>query len=167
MKIIFNVLCALIFFFSMGCSPVKNEGFSPSIASLKLNETLVMKLQACHWGCTEGTVKFRGGKAIVGRHSLKLTTKEIESLDIYFLLGKSREESGRCSLPIEISFKHKKGLRVLSSKDVEIYPCFFRGQLGPIALVEHFNETATETPYWRLSPEEQNKKNSLIEFSKN
>ncbi len=145
----------------MGCAPVKNGAYSPSIASLKTNETLVMKLRACHWGCTEDTVKFRDGKAIVGRHSLKLTAKEIESLDTYFLLGKSREEGGRCSLAIEISFKHKKGLRVLSSKDVEIYPCFFRSHLGPIALVEHLNET----PYWRLSPEEQSKKNSLLESS--
>lgn len=164
MKTIFNIFCTFIFF-SLGCAPVKNGSYSPSIASLKTNETLVMKLRSCHWGCTEDTVKFRDGKAIVGRHSLELITKEIESLDTYFSLGKSREKSWRCSVSIEISFKHKKGLRALNAKGVEIYPCFFRGHLAPIALIEHLSETANETPDWRLLPEEQNKKNSLIEFS--
>ena len=148
----------------MGCSPVRNEAYSPSIASLKPNETLVMKLQACHWGCTQGIVKFRGGEAIVGRHSLKLTTEEIESLDTYFLQGKDLEESRNCSLPIKISFEHKKGSHILGSKDVEIYPCWFDSELGPLALVDHFNETPNETPFWRLSPEEQEKKNSLFEI---
>jgi len=147
-----------MFCLCMGCSISETENYNPSIASLKPNETLVMKFKACHWGCDKGTVKFRNNSVLNGNNNLELTLQEIEHLDAYFLQGKNREEGHRCSLPIEISFKHKKGLMTLNSKDALIYPCRSDDLITPLLLVIHFNETPNEIPFWRLSKEEQNKR---------
>lgn len=161
MKKLFNILCILIISVCIGCSSVNDEVYVPSIASLKPSETLVMKYRACHSGCTKGTVKFSNGEAVIGSRSLELTTKEIADLDSSFLRGE--DEGWFCSIRIEISFKHKKGIRTLNNKGVQIFPCdfFFVDTLTPEQLVFHLNESPDEIPYWRLSPEEQSKKASF------
>jgi len=149
----------------MGCTPEKDVAYVPSLTNLTSTETLVMKLRACHWGCTKGTVKFSDGTAAFGRHTLDLTSKEISDLDGYFTQGKPLDSAWGCSLPIYISFKKKRGFFTTNSKEKQIYPCSFREDhdfLNPVLLVRHFSETPKETPYWRLSPEEQSKKNVLI-----
>ena len=124
-----------------------------------------MKLRACHWGCTKGTVKFKDRKAAFSRYSLDLTSKEILNLDGYFQEGKALDSAWQCSLPIYISFKQRRGIFTINSKERLIYPCSFSEDekfLHPELLVRHFTETPKEVPYWRLSPEEQKKKNVLI-----
>ena len=164
MKTALKSLCVFGFLICMGCGPVKNTTYAPSLTNLDSSESLVMKLRACHWGCTKGTVKFRNGKATFGRHTLDLTSKEMLDLDGYFVKGKPLDSAWECSLPIYISFKQKRGIFTTNSKERQIYPCTFREDenfLHPELLVRHFSETPTETPYWRLSPEEQSKKNKL------
>jgi len=153
---VYTLLCAFI----LGCSLGDfDKNYVPSIESLKPDETLIMRLDACHWGCTKGTIKFKNGKAIKGFRSLDLTKTELSTLDIYFARGEKGEIIGagtRCSLPIEISFKQKKGFRIINEKSSLIYPCvFLETQITPLSLVEHFNEDPNEVPYWRLSPSQQ------------
>ena len=165
MKATLKNLCMLALFISLGCAPTKNTTYAPSLTKLDSNETLIMKLRACHNGCTKGVVKFRSGKAIFGRYSLELTPAEMLALDGYFVRGKSLNSAWECSLPIYISFKQKRGVFTINSKERQIYPCTFREDenfLHPELLVRHFTETPMEIPYWRLSSEERNKKNILI-----
>ena len=152
MKACISILFYLLILIGTGCSAVKDDSYLPSIASLESNEILVMHLDACHWGCTQGSIKFKNGAAIFKNSQLILRKDEIVDLDKYFTFGKSLEESWGCSLPIEIGFTLKKGLRRLKSKEVQLYPC---GGL-PIQLVKHLKETPKDIPFWRLSEEEQN-----------
>ena len=164
-KTTLKLLCMLGLLIAAGCTSAKDASYAPSIARLDSSETLVMKFKACHWRCTQGTVKFKDRKAVFGRYSLDLTSKEISNLDGYFLEGKPLDSEWRCSLPIYISFKQRRGIFTINSKERLIYPCPFgrdENFLHPELLVRHFAETPTETPYWRLSEEEQNKKNILI-----
>lgn len=156
MKITLKLLCIFGCLITIGCVPARDVSYAPSIANLDSSETLIMKLRACHNGCTKGTVKFRDRKAVFGSYSLDLTSKEISDLDGYFLEGKPLDSAWACSLPIHISFKLKKGIFAINSKEKMIYPCTFdRGEsfLNPQFLVRHFAETPTEIPHWRLSPE--------------
>ena len=165
MKVALKTLCVLGLLIGLGCAPAKNTTYAPSLTKLNSNETLIMKLRACHNGCTKGVVKFRSGKAAFGRHTLDLTPKEMLDLDGYFVEGKPLDSAWECSLPIHISFKQKRVIFTTNSKERQIYPCMFREDddfLHPELLVRHFSETPTETPYWRLSPEEQSEKNILI-----
>jgi hypothetical protein len=165
----FKFLSTLMLLISLGCSPSQNQAYVPSITSLSSNETLIMKLRACHWGCTKGTIKFRNGNAIYGRYALELTSKEISDLNSYFLLGRDLDSSWRCSLPIYISFRQANGIFTVNSKERQIYPCRFgdANSVNPEQLVRHFTETPTEIPYWRLSPEEQSKQHVQIAPAEN
>ena len=150
---------------TLGCSPSNNIPFVPSIDSLEANETLVMKLHACHHGCTKGIVKFKNKEVILGRHSLKLNAKEISELDRYFLLGEAVGSRWRCTLPIYIRFHKVRGLLTVNSKGWQIYPCpypYDESVVTPEQLVRFLSETPTETPYWRLSPEEKDKVNVIV-----
>jgi len=122
-----------------------------------------MKLRACHNGCTKGVVKFKNGKAVLGKYTIELTEKEIFDLDSYFMLGEALDKRWSCDLPIIISFKRMKSIRTINSKDKQIYPCRFfdYDTIDPEGLVRHLTETPTEIPFWRLSPEEQLKKMSI------
>jgi len=165
LKTALKLLCIFALLIVIGCAPAKDANYAPSIANLASDETLVMKLRACHWGCTKGTVKFGNRKAVFGRYSLDLTSKEISDLDGYFLQGKPLDSDWQCSLPIYIGFKQRRGIFTINSKERLIYPCLFDEDedfLHPETLVRHFTETPTEIPYWRLSPEEQSKINVLI-----
>lgn len=95
-----------------------------------------MHLDACHWECTQGSIKFKNGVAIFKNRQLILRQNEIVDLDKYFTFGKSLEESWGCSLPVEIGFTLKKGFRRLKSKEVQLYPC---GGL-PIQLLNHLKK---------------------------
>lgn len=141
----------------MSCTQTSDKTYIPSIAALKPNETLVMKFEACHWGCTKGTVKFKNRKAQLRFRQFDLTSKEIEELDKYFLNGPDVAFQERCSLPIKISFKLKKGLVMRGTKDTQIYSCslFEDDKISPFALVNHLKETSNEKPIWRLSQEER------------
>ena len=120
------------------------------------------------WGCTKGTVAFKENIALLDEHSLILTEPEIAGLDQYYKTGKSLEEGWRCSLPIEISFELKKGLKTVNSKELQIYPCHYRGSLPitsinsgvypvtPSELVHHLKKRSNEVPSWRLRAEERN-----------
>ncbi len=165
MKVALKGLYVLGLLICLGCAPVKNTTYAPSITNLDSGDTLVMKLRACHWGCTKGTVRFRNGKATLGGYTLDLTSKEILDLDGYFVTGKPLESAWECSLSIYITFKQKRGVFTINSKEKQIYPCRFREDdnfLHPELLVRHFTETPKEIPYWRLSSEEQSKINVLI-----
>ena len=165
MKVALKGLYVLGLLICLGCAPAKNATYAPSLTNLESSDTLVMKLRACHWGCTKGTVKFRNGKASLGKHTLDLTPKEMLDLNRYFAEGKALDSAWECSLPIYISFKQKRGFFTTNSKERQIYPCPFREDdnfLHPELLVRHFTETPMEIPYWRLSPEEQSKINVLI-----
>jgi len=158
MKIFLKSLTILAMCVCLGCGSENGSSYEPSIASLKPGETLVMKYKACHNGCTKGVVKFMNGNAIIGRHRLELSTQEIAELDHYFSLGE--DDVWLCSIDIQISFKRKNGMRTVDSKDAQTYPCsFFRDTaLTPEQLVSHLNKSPNEIPFWRLSPEEQNKR---------
>lgn len=152
-----KILCSLAAIICVGCSAVSDEAYVPSIANLEANETLVMKLRACHNGCTKGTVKFKNNEATLGHYALVLTKEEINDLDDYFVQGETLTNAYFCSLPIRISFKHKRGMKTLKSKESQIYPCGFGTDFSvyPETLVRHFTETPNETPFWRLSEAEQ------------
>ena len=66
MRLFGKLLISLAVLVMVSCNTGNNKAYSPSIAALKPNETLVMKLEACHWGCTKGTVKFKNNKAQLG-----------------------------------------------------------------------------------------------------
>ena len=140
-----------------GCNESPKSSLSPSIRALEPNETLVMEYSACHWGCTKGTVIFTENVAQLNGQSLTLTEPEINALDQYFQNGKSREEASYCSLPIEIKFKLKKGISVINTKDLQIYPCHFGGVylVTPEDLMYHFLRRSNEVPRWRLSADKQ------------
>ena len=156
MWIYLKFIIGLFAFILVGCAAQSDEPYTPSIAALKPNEALVMDLSACHWGCTEGEVKFENNTASMGPHSLSLTPLEIDQLDRYFLRGRDLDTEYRCSLPIHISFTQKKGVQVLNQTDTQIYPCFFGEDdvIIPIDLVTHLNKRPDEIPYWRESSEE-------------
>ena len=161
MRLFSKLLIGLVVLILASCTAEPDKTYIPSIKALKSNETLVMKLEACHWGCTKGTVRFKNNKAHLGQRSIELTSKEIEILDQYFLKGPEIVIAQRCSLPIEISFKLKKGLGTHATKDSQIYPCSFL-EISPIELVAHLKETPTEEPSWRLSQEERKKRDNLL-----
>lgn len=165
MRPIFRTLFLSLFLVLSGCIDAEVNDYVPSIAALVPNETLVMKLRACHWECTKGTVKFKNGVVTFGKNSLRLTAEEVSDLEAYFLLGTKIEEGGRCSLPIKIGFKKKTGLVTSASKETLIYPCAFGDEqtIDPLLLVVHLKETPQDIPYWRLSTEEQSKVHVLIE----
>ena len=152
-----NFLLLVVLLNLSACKQSQNANLSPSIESLNANETLIMNYSACHWGCTKGTVIFKGGRAHLNDYSLKLTEKEIAELDQYFQLGKSPEEGASCSLPIEISFELKKQLKTLNLKEMQIYPCTFGhdSRITPERLMHHLTERANDIPFWRMSSEER------------
>ena len=120
-----------------------------------------MKLKACHWGCTKGTIYFRGETAKTTFKKINLTNNEMNLLDSYFNLGVPNESLAtidRCSLPIEISFTLKKGLTTQKTKGVQIYPCTFnRKDVDPLALVDYLTKRSKDIPTWRMSDEEYEK----------
>lgn len=118
-----------------------------------------MKLSACHWGCTQGTVKFEEGEATLMSHKLKLTKEEITHLDSYFQMGKNTDEGWGCSLPIEISFVLKSRFKTVYVKETQIFPCSFgdHNKIDPLKLVDYFALNEVEDiPIWRLLKEERN-----------
>jgi len=157
MKFLINGLLIVFVLSLSGCNEASKSSLSPSISALETNETLVMEYNACHWGCTKGTVVFKENVALVNGESLTLTEQEISDLDQYFQNGKSREEASYCSLPIEISFKLKTGTSVTNTKELQIYPCHFGGVylVTPEDLMHHFLRRPNEVPSWRLSAEKQ------------
>ena len=157
MKFLINGLLIVFLLSLSSCNEVPKSSLSPSIRALEANETLVMEYSACHWGCTKGTVIFKENVALLNGQSLTLTEPEISDLDQYFQNGKSREEASYCSLPIEISFKLKKGMSVISTKEMQIYPCHFGGVylVTPEELMYHFLNRPNEVPSWRLNVEKQ------------
>lgn len=157
-----TIVLSLSFLISIlgGCATTASDPYTPSIASLEADETLVMKLGACNWRCTAGVIKFKEKTALHNGHQLELTGQEITDLDTYFTLGKTPEENmaqGWCSLPIYIIFDVQKDESVTETRKGLIYPCSFEGQSGikPIDLVTHLTKTPTEKPYWRMSPQER------------
>ena len=160
MRLFGKLLISLAVLVMVSCNTGNNKAYSLSIAALKPNETLVMKLEACHWGCTKGTVKFKNNKAQLGFRYINLTSKEIEVLDQYFFNGPEVAFRQRCSLPIEISFKLKNRFVTRATKNSQIYPCSFleNDKINPIELVYHFKETPNEKPIWRLSQEKRDSK---------
>jgi len=160
----------------------REEAHAASIKALKSDEALYATVLSCHRGCSISTIKFmnddaslvlrplslsadeiselesyfagpvvfKDQKDILGSSRLKLTAKEIEDLDGYFLLGDDPQYS--CSNIIKISFEHKKGSRILDSKDSQIYPCVTGDeQISPTKLLVHLEEIQSEVPFWRMS----------------
>ena len=160
MRLFLKLFLGLFALMIMGCAAQIDESYTPSIAALEANETLVMKLSACHWGCTKGSIKFKNNKAKLGLRNIELTSKEIDELDHYFLYGPEIAIQERCSLPVEISFELKNRFRSINTKDTLVYPCpYYEGdKISPLTLVEHFKKTPRETPLWRLSPKERTEK---------
>lgn len=166
----------------MGCASVKDEGYSPSIASLKTNETLIMNVLVCHRGCTTNTVKFENGEATLIPYELELSEKEILDLENTFgreinfsddkgVIGRKvilrpKEisdldkhfllEYSYCSNVIKVSFEHKRGNRVLNSKRLQLYPCagLSHDELTISRLTHYLTDDRHEVPFWRLSPDE-------------
>lgn len=163
MRLFLKLFMCLATLTILGCAAPDNENYTPSIAALEANQTLVMKLKACHWECRQGTVRFKNSKARLGLRHIDLTPNEIAALDQYFLTGPKNALRERCSLPIEISFKVKSKFRVLNAKDVQIFPCsyFEDDNITPLGLVEHFNAMPRETPLWRQSQEARAEKLDL------
>jgi len=151
-----------IFLFSDPMSLANDAGFHPSIQELASSETLVVYIRACHWGCQKGVIEIQGVEAKTKNKSLKLLPNEIAQLDNYFSQGSA---TSYCSLPIEIDFKKKVGFKVHAKKDVQIYPCSFGDavELDVLDLLYFLNESPYDTPIWRLSKTERDKRNSLID----
>jgi len=162
------------------------EAYTASIKALKSDEALYANVLSCHRGCSISTIKFmndeaslvlrklslsadetselesrfagavvfKGQKDILASPRLNLTAKEIEDLDSYFLLGDDPQYS--CSNIIKISFEHKKGSRILDSKDSQIYPCITGDeQISPSKILVHLEDIQSEVPYWRMSEDER------------
>jgi len=140
------------------CNSAQESSLSPSLTDLKADETLIMKYNACHRGCTKAIIKFSNGEAIFKRHRLKLTEDEIAGLNDYFNLGRSPEKGWVCSRRIEISLELKRSFQTLKTKEMQIYPCSFeRNKMTPERLVTYFTEYPNDIPFWRLSGEELSK----------
>lgn len=95
-------------------------------------------------------MKFTGQNVFFKRRRLLLTESEILQLDSYFELS---ERDLTCSLPIEIAFEMKNGLRTVGIAEPRIFPCFTTiddiGKIDPLALLTHLSETPNQTPEWR------------------
>lgn len=154
-------LSLIMFLLSESTSLASDAGFHPSIQELASSETLVINIRACHWGCQEGVIEIQGVEAKTENKSINLLPNEIAQLDNYFSRG---SDNSYCSLPIEIDFKKKVDFKVHAKKDVQIYPCSFGDAVGldALDLLYFLNESPHETPIWRLSKVERNKRNSLI-----
>jgi hypothetical protein len=150
------LLLACVFAVALiGCNSAQEPSFSPSLTDLKADETLIMKYNACHRGCTKAIIKFSNSEAIFKRHRLKLSEDEIADLNDYFNLGRSPDKGWGCSLLIEISFELKRSFQTLKIKEMQIYPCSSeRNKVGPEKLVTYFTEYPNDIPFWRLSDEE-------------
>ncbi len=137
-----------------------DASFTPSIQELASSEILVVNIKACHWGCQKGVIEIEGIEARTKYKSLKLLPSEIAQLDDYFSRG---NDNSYCSLPIEIDFKKRVGFKVHAKKGVQIYPCSFGEgtKLDTLDLLYFLNESPHETPIWRLSKTERDKRNSL------
>jgi len=135
-----------------------DETYSPSIAALKPNETLVMKYSACHSGCDKGIVEFKNQKARMNGYTLDLSAEEIRQFDSHFLLGDDLADDYFCSLEIMISFQKRKPFNAPVKKKPRRYQCVFNydeTRVSPEALVYHFNATPRETPFWRRPAEDR------------
>ncbi|MEP4052786.1 MAG: hypothetical protein ABJN22_11125 [Litorimonas sp.] len=133
-----------------------DETYSPSIATLRPNETLVMKYSACHNGCDKANIKFKNSTAKLRGHSLELTPDEIGLLDHQFLLANNLSDEYFCSLKIMIGFKKTSAFKFPVKKNAKQYPCAFadlRDSITPEGLFYHLDETPEEIPFWRRSDE--------------
>ncbi len=162
MRICLKSTIGLFALILIGCAAQSDETYTPSIATLKSNETLVMKLSACHRGCTEGVVEFENNKAIFGNYNVELTTNEINELDRYFLSANDLDDNYSCSSRIMISFEKKRGLKSLRNKNALQHPCHASSEntISAMSLLIHFDRMGFDkiidkTPYWRLPPEDQ------------
>ena len=165
MRLFLKLFISLLALMMMGCAAQIDETYTPSIAALMPNETLVMDVQECHWGCTGGIIKFKGNMAKFGRHSLELTSEEVSDLDRYILRGRpivgDPYDSKACVFNAhEIKLTRKKWFTTTALTDRQTFPCDGKDSpaLGPFQLVDHFLEFPKETPYWRLSKEDQLKR---------
>jgi len=153
-----RILFPTLMWVLIGCSNSAVSTFSPSINNLQAHEVLIMELEACHWGCIKGIVKFERNIAATDKHEIELTNEEMAELDRYFLRGKPLEE-GRCSLPIIINFRLTRKNKTTSTKTEEIYPCDHSNNFDvtPIDLVRHLVNTPEQVPVWRQTKEERDK----------
>jgi len=137
-----------------GCTAVKvDEPFSPSIATLESNETLIATILQCHRSCSTATLEFKNGEVRLIAPKLDLASKEIPDLtysggmkvmvtdpaelsetiilrltveEIQFLDGyflSGDNPDFSCSNVIKIMFEHKRRDTILDRKDFQIYPC--------------------------------------------
>lgn len=138
----------------------KDASFIPSIQQLATSETLVVNIEACHWDCQIGSIEIKGAEDKTKNKSLMLLPNEIAELDEYFLQG---DDNSYCSLPILIDFEKVVDGKVTAKHAVQVFPCSYgNGEgLNPLRLLHFLDEEPYEIPYWRLSPDQQVKRNSL------
>lgn len=133
---------------------------------LAQNEALIVAVDACHWGCTRGLVRFEAEEASTTGLETRLTYSDRQAIDAHLKTGltlaemkESKTDAHRCSTIVKMRTAKMRNNRMVEVTPLKIYACHNPNQTGRTAfdIAEELLSVGEEN-LWestRLVPDEE------------